>query len=144
MATKATTKTPVKKTAKVTAKKAAPKKSTTTKKAAPKKATTAKKPTKAKATITPKIGTGKDLIVVESPNKVKSISKIVGNKYNVMASAGHIMRIADKGYKNLGIDVQDGTFKISYSKIADKSDIIRNLKLSVQEAKTVYLATWPW
>lgn len=141
MATKATTKTPVKKTTKVTAKKVEPKKSTTTKKAAPKKTTTAKKPTKAKATTTPKIGTGKDLIVVESPNKVKSISKIVGNKYNVMASAGHIMRIADKGYKNLGIDVQDGTFKISYSKIADKSDIIRNLKLSVQEAKTVYLAT---
>lgn len=85
--------------------------------------------------------TGKDLIICESPNKVKTISKILGNKYNVMASAGHVMKIADKGYKNLGIDVESGTFDISYDKIAEKSDIIRNLKLSVQDANTVYLAS---
>jgi DNA topoisomerase I len=86
-------------------------------------------------------GAGKDLIIVESPNKVKTISRIVGNKYNVMASAGHIMKIADKGYKNLGISVADGTFDISYDKIPTKTDIIRNLKLSVQDANIVYLAS---
>ena len=83
----------------------------------------------------------KDLIICESPNKVKTISRIVGNKYNVMASSGHIMKIADKGYKNLGISVADGTFEISYDKIPTKTDIIRNLKLSVQDANTVYLAS---
>lgn len=83
----------------------------------------------------------KDLIIVESPNKVKTISKILGNKYNVMSSVGHILRIADKGYKNLGIDVNEGTFEISYSRLKDKADVVRNLKLSMQEADTVYLAS---
>ena len=110
-----------------------------TKKAPPKK--TAVKKTTTTKTVSKKSGTGKDLIIVESPNKVKTISKIVGNKYNVMASAGHVMKIADKGYKNLGISVADGTFEISYDKILNKSDIIRALKLSVQDANIVYLAS---
>jgi DNA topoisomerase I len=109
-------------------------KSTTAKKPAVKKSPTVKKESASK-------GTGKDLIIVESPNKVKTLSKILGNKYNVMASAGHIMKIADKGYKNLGISVADGTFDISYEKIKTKTDIIRNLKLSVQDANMVYLAS---
>lgn len=133
------TPTPVKKAATVTKKTTTPVKKKTT--------TTAKKtttPVKKKTTTVAKKSTtksGKDLIIVESPNKVKTISKIVGNKYNVMASAGHVMKIADKGYKNLGISVIDGTFDISYDKIKTKSDIIRNLKLSVQDANIVYLAS---
>lgn len=103
--------------------------------------TTAKKTTTSTAKKTVVNANGKDLIIVESPNKVKTISKIVGNKYSVMASAGHVMKIADTGYKNLGINVADGTFDISYEKIKNKSDIIRNLKLSVQDAKMVYLAS---
>lgn len=122
--------TPTKKSTDV--KKAVP----TTKKTAVKKESTSKKPKESTSK-----GSGKDLIIVESPNKVKTISKIVGNKYNVMASAGHVMKIADKGYKNLGISVADGTFDISYEKIKTKTDIIRNLKLSVQDASTVYLAS---
>lgn len=114
------------------------KKSTTKTTVATKPKTPVKKPVVKKSLAS---GTGKDLIIVESPNKVKTISKILGNKYNVMASAGHVMKIADKGYKNLGIEVLDGTFDISYDKIKDKSDILRNLKLSVQDAGTVYLAS---
>lgn len=117
------------------------KKTTTVKKTSPvteKKSTTV---AKKKTTTKPKTSGGKDLIIVESPNKVKTISKILGNRYNVMASAGHVMKIADKGYKNLGIDVESGTFDISYDKITGKSDIIRNLKLSVQDANVVYLAS---
>jgi len=131
------------------------KKATTEKKVTPtKKAVVKKEPSDVKKVSKPKtgtmkktvtksasMGTGKDLIIVESPNKVKTISKIVGNKYNVMASAGHVMKIADKGYKNLGISVADGTFDISYEKIKNKVDIIRALKLSVQDANTVYLAS---
>lgn len=107
-----------------------------------KKTTAKKKNTKKTAPkkTTPKKD-GKPLIILESPNKVRTVSNIVGNKFNVMASAGHVMRIADKGYRNLGIDVEDGTFKISYSRIQAKTDIIRNLRLSVQDAPMVYLAS---
>ncbi|MDN6012440.1 MAG: toprim domain-containing protein, partial [Lactococcus sp.] len=91
---KAVTKTPVKKatpkkttTKKTTTKKTATKTATkTAAKAAPKKTTAVKKPAKKRATSKIK----KNLVIVESPAKAKTIEKYLGRNYRVVASVGHI------------------------------------------------------
>lgn len=89
----------------------------------------------------------KFLVIVESPAKIKTISHILGPDYAVQASVGHIMRIADKGYKNLGIDVQKNkddkyaSFNVKYERLSDHTEVIKNLKLAAQEAELIYLAS---
>ena len=65
----------------------------------------------------------KPLIVVESPTKIKTLKKYLGNEFNIAASAGHIR---DLPVKTLGIDIENN-FKASYVNIKDKSKIIANL-----------------
>ncbi|MEH0021053.1 MAG: type I DNA topoisomerase [Desulfobacter sp.] len=81
----------------------------------------------------------KPLIIVESPTKIKTLKKYVGNAYNVAASAGHIR---DLPVKNLGIDVDDN-FKAKYVNIKDKAKIISNLKKTAKDTDAVYLAPDP-
>lgn len=64
------------------------------------------------------------LVVVESPNKINILSKILGKKYKVVASCGHIMDLAKK---ELSIDI-DNKFEPTYKPLEDKKKIINNLK----------------
>lgn len=79
------------------------------------------------------------LIVVESPSKIKTIHQIVGNKYVIKATVGHIMEMPKS---RLGVDVEEG-FKVTLKPIKGKSGIISDLKKAAQEAGEVFLATDP-
>ena len=79
------------------------------------------------------------LLIVESPTKVKSIKKYLGGDYDVMASMGHIR---DLPKSKLGIDVENG-FKLKYTNMPDKKDVIKKLKDAAANSDMVYLATDP-
>ena len=81
----------------------------------------------------------KPLLVVESPTKIKTITKYIGKKFNVVATVGHIR---DLPPKELGIDV-DKDFKGKYVNIKDKSKVIKNLKSAANNATEIYLAPDP-
>nr|NJM01361.1 type I DNA topoisomerase [Desulfobacula sp.] len=81
----------------------------------------------------------KPLIIVESPTKIKTLKKYLGNEFNIAASAGHIR---DLPVKTLGIDIEND-FKASYVNIRDKSKIIANLKKLAEDAADIYLAPDP-
>ena len=81
---------------------------------------------------------GKELIIVESPTKQKTISKILGSDYIVRSSFGHVR---DLPSKEIGVDEQHG-FKPTYV-ISGKPNVISALKDAVKNASTVYLATDP-
>ncbi len=82
-----------------------------------------------------------DLVIVESPTKVKTIKKYLGNGYKVMASMGHIR---DLPKSKLGLDVENG-YKPEYINIRGngKTELIRDLKKEAKLADNVYLATDP-
>ena len=79
------------------------------------------------------------LIIIESPNKAKTIQKYLGSDYKVLASGGHICDLPEK---SLGIDVENG-FQPEYIINKDKKDSIRNMRNAVNAASEVYLATDP-
>lgn len=79
------------------------------------------------------------LVIVESPTKVKSIRKYLGDEYSVMASMGHIR---DLPKSKFGIDVEDN-FKPEYINMPDKKELIKSLKSAAAESDFVYLATDP-
>lgn len=79
------------------------------------------------------------LLIVESPNKIKSIKKYLGPDFEVMASVGHIR---DLPKSKLGIDIENG-FKLKYTNLPDKKDIIKKLKEAAANSDMVYLATDP-
>ncbi|MCF6246584.1 MAG: type I DNA topoisomerase [Desulfobacula sp.] len=81
----------------------------------------------------------KPLIIVESPTKIKTLTKYIGTDFKVAASAGHIR---DLPIKTLGIDV-DKEFKAEYVNIKDKSKVISNLKKLAKNTTDVYLAPDP-
>ena len=82
---------------------------------------------------------GKDLVVVESPAKAKTINKYLGDKYIVRASLGHVR---DLPKKKLSVDVENG-FLPEYEVIKGKAKIIAELKKLAQSADKVYLAPDP-
>ena len=63
----------------------------------------------------------KNLVIVESPSKSKTIQKYLGKDYNVISSKGHIRDLAIKGKEGLGVDVDDN-FKATYVVSKDKTD----------------------
>lgn len=81
----------------------------------------------------------KPLIIVESPTKVKTLKKYVGEKFNVTATSGHIK---DLPPKEIGIDIEDG-FKANYLNITGKANIIKSLKAAADNADEVFLAPDP-
>ena len=81
----------------------------------------------------------KQLIVVESPTKVRTIQKYLGNKFTVAATVGHIKDLPEK---ELGIQIEEG-FKPIYETIRGKEKIIRHLKKVAQSVDTIYLAPDP-
>ncbi|MBP3493852.1 MAG: type I DNA topoisomerase [Oscillospiraceae bacterium] len=82
---------------------------------------------------------GKDLVIVESPAKAKTIGKYLGKDYEVKACMGHLR---DLPKSVIGVDV-DNDFEPNYRPIKGKEDIINDLKKSAKAAGTVYLATDP-
>lgn len=82
---------------------------------------------------------GKDLIIVESPAKVKTIKKFLGSKYMVQASVGHI---CDLPTKEIGVD-EDHDFAPHYEIIKGKEKVVHDLKEAASKADTVYLAPDP-
>ena len=81
----------------------------------------------------------KQLIIVESPSKAKTIQKYLGGDVVVLASKGHI---CDLPARSLGIDVEDG-FKPQYVVSPEKKETIDKLAQAVGKYKSVYLATDP-
>ena len=81
----------------------------------------------------------KPLVVVESPTKVRTIKKYLGNKYNVAATVGHIK---DLPGKEMGIDVENG-FKPKYSYIPGKQKVVKTLKQAAGDTNDVFLAPDP-
>lgn len=79
------------------------------------------------------------LVIVESPSKIKSIKKCLGRNYTVMASKGHIR---DLPKSKLGVDTENH-YKPQYINMADKKDVIKELKEAAQKSDMVYLATDP-
>lgn len=84
----------------------------------------------------------KNLVIVESPSKSKTIEKYLGNDYKVVASMGHIRDLATTGKFGLGVDV-DNDFAPSYIPMKGKKKVITDLKKMSKEAEQVYLATDP-
>lgn len=78
----------------------------------------------------------KNLVIVESPAKAKTINKYLGKDYRVEASMGHVR---DLPKKELGVDI-DGGFKPKYVTAQGKQKIITALKKHAAEAETIYLA----
>lgn len=81
----------------------------------------------------------KNLVIVESPSKAKTIGKFLGSKYKVIASVGHVR---DLPKSKLGIDLEND-FEPQYISIRGKGDVIKELKKEAKKADKVYLATDP-
>ena len=84
----------------------------------------------------------KNLVIVESPIKSKTIEKYLGNDYKVVSSKGHIRDLATTGPYGLGVDIENG-FKPNYVPIKGKGSVIKELKKDVKDSDMVYLASDP-
>ena len=81
----------------------------------------------------------KDLVIVESPAKAKTIEKYLGGNYKVTASMGHLR---DLPKSKMGVDIDNG-FEPQYIAVREKTELINQLKKEAKSAGTVYLATDP-
>ena len=81
----------------------------------------------------------KNLVIVESPSKAKTIGKFLGSNYKVIASVGHVR---DLPKSTLGIDIEND-FEPRYINIRGKGDVIKSLKKEAKAAGKIYLATDP-
>ena len=79
----------------------------------------------------------KNLVIVESPAKAKTIEKILGKDFKVMSSYGHIRDLKEK---NFSIDV-DNNFAPVYEIPDDKKELVRELKKAAKDAEMVWLAS---
>ena len=79
----------------------------------------------------------KPLVVVESPAKAKTISKFLGDTYDVRASVGHVADLPSKG---LAVDVDNG-FKPTYELTDRGAQVVKELRTALKDASELYLAT---
>ena len=84
----------------------------------------------------------KNLVIVESPSKSKTIEKYLGKDYKVVSSKGHIRDLSTTGQYGLGVDIENG-FVPNYVAIKGKNSVIKELKRDVKESDFVYLASDP-
>lgn len=80
---------------------------------------------------------GKNLVIVESPGKVKTIQKYLGSDFQVKASIGHVRDLEEH---KLGVDVENG-FRPEYIIPADKKKVVADLKKLADAATTIWLAS---
>jgi DNA topoisomerase-1 len=88
---------------------------------------------------------GKQLVIVESPAKARTINKYLGPEYRVMASVGHVRDLPGKNPKGVkdpvpGVDLEND-FKPTYQVIKGKNKTIKELKKASQDASGIWLAT---
>ena len=81
----------------------------------------------------------KDLVIVESPAKARTIGKIVGNEYSVLSSMGHVRDLPER---TLGVDLQND-FSPTYQVNSSRKKIIKELSEAVKNADEAFLATDP-
>lgn len=81
----------------------------------------------------------KDLLIVESPTKARTVSRLLGDRLMVLSSKGHIY---DLPKSKLGVDV-DHDFEPSYTQIRGKGEVVRTLKDAAGKAGVVYLGSDP-
>jgi len=81
----------------------------------------------------------KNLVIVESPAKARTLGKILGKDYALMASLGHVR---DLPRSKLGVDIEND-FAPSYVVPRTKNKLVKELKDAAREASTVFLATDP-
>jgi len=81
----------------------------------------------------------KTLVIVESPTKARTLKKILGRKYDIKASNGHVR---DLPKSRIGIDI-DRDFEPEYILVRGKGPIVRDLKKAAQKAERVLLASDP-
>ena len=82
----------------------------------------------------------KELVIVESPAKARTIGRLLGNKYVAKASMGHVR---DLPRRQMGVVVDDLSFRPTFAVPADKRKVVAELARASKEADTVYLATDP-
>ena len=114
-------------------------KSTTRKTTAKRKSTNAKGSKGRSAAVKLPSSAGKSLVIVESPAKARTVGQILGNKYVVTASQGHVR---DLPKSKIGVDVEQD-FEPSYVIMKDKQSLLTQIKKAGKEAKQVFLATDP-
>ena len=81
----------------------------------------------------------KNLVIVESPAKAKTIEKYLGRNYRVVASLGHIR---DLPRSQMGVDIENN-YQPKYISIRGKGDVIKDLKKEAKKADHIYLAADP-
>lgn len=81
----------------------------------------------------------KKLVIVESPTKAKTVGKILGSNYKVIASVGHLR---DLPKSKMGIDIENN-FEPEYISVRGKGDIIKQIKKEAKASDKVLLATDP-
>ena len=80
----------------------------------------------------------KNLIIVESPTKVKTIKTFLGKDYAVVASKGHIRDLPKSSF---GIKIEEGVFVPEYRTPRDHSKVVKEIKDLAKKADTIYIAT---
>jgi DNA topoisomerase I len=80
------------------------------------------------------------LLIVESPNKIKKLKTFLDGSWALGASVGHVCDLPDK---EIGIDLEQGSFDQKYRVYSDKIKIVNNLKVLAAKAEAVYLASDP-
>lgn len=80
----------------------------------------------------------KNLVIVESPAKARTIKNFLGSDYEVIASKGHIR---DLPQKKFGIKIQDQTFTPEYTISSDHKEIVSKIKALAKKAQKIYIAT---
>lgn len=81
------------------------------------------------------------LVIVESPAKMKTISKLLGSGYTVRPTMGHIVDLSNgRGGGDIGVDIQNG-FAPKYEVIADKKDIIKSIIDAARTADEIYVGS---
>ena len=81
----------------------------------------------------------KKLVIVESPTKARTISKILGPKFSVISSMGHII---DLPQKKLGVDIDNG-FEPAYTVLAGRKKVLSEIKKEAKGKSEIYVATDP-
>lgn len=82
----------------------------------------------------------KNLVIVESPAKAKTIEKFLGADYHVLSSQGHVRDIEPVGKNSMGIDFEHG-YQPNYAIDAHKTQLIEQLRREAKKADTVWLAS---
>ena len=84
----------------------------------------------------------KNLVIVESPAKCKTIEKYLGHDYKVLSSKGHVRDLSTTGKYGLGVDLEDN-FKPNYITMKGKTKLLNELKKEAKNSDNVILATDP-